>query len=295
MVLLILNWNLEVINYFIAAILSILSVLIIFQEYARTKHRYYFIFMIIWALQSTFLILGGISLLIQSIELFKWSDLILIPFAFLIIYVLDILNFGSLEPIKMFFFGISATGLIYSIFSPDAIIPIKLLSGSPSYQNYGTYDMWTSIFSLQVMLYYFIFCLLIFIKSPKSLNKKARFLVLLGGSVFSVFSFIIYITKLTKIIPGILMISMSISVFILSLSFKLEPKLLNVIISSADEAKAKLIRNILPICSFCKNIKDGEGNWHQVEQYVSDHSKMLFSHGLCPVCQEEHYSKYLVD
>ena len=89
------------------------------------------------------------------------------------------------------------------------------------------------------------------------------------------------------------MLSMGISVFISSLSFKIEPNLLKVLIYSASEAKAKLIGNIIPICAHCKNIKDDEGNWHQIEKYISDHSRFLFSHGLCPVCHKKHYSDYL--
>ena len=287
-----LNWNIEVINYFIAAFIAILSVFIIFQEYQRTKHRFYFILIINWILLFLYLGLGGIALLIQSIELYKWSDLIFVPFTFLIIYVLDIFYNGKLDPIKMFFFGISATGLILSLSNPDAIKPIILSSGSLSYQNYGAYDIWTSIFSSQIAILFFVFCLMIYKKSPKSLKKKAL-ITLLGGSFMGIFSFIIYITQLTKIIPGILMLSISISVLISSLSFVLEPQLLNVLISSAGKAKAKLVGDILQICAFCKSIKDDEGNWIQIEKYLSDHSKLLFSHCLCPECQKEHYSEYL--
>jgi len=44
------------------------------------------------------------------------------------------------------------------------------------------------------------------------------------------------------------------------------------------------LEGILPICSSCKNIKDEQGHWHQVEDYVHHHSKADFSHGLCPEC-----------
>ena len=281
--------NLEVINYFVAAFLSLISFFIILREFLRRKNRYYHTIMIIWLLLSLYLGLGGIALLIQSIDLYKWSDLLLIPFAFLIIHVLDTVNRGSLDPFKMLIFGISITGFIYAILSTDAIQPILLLSGYQSYKNYGAYHIWTTILSLQIMLYYFFFCLMIFIKAPKHLKKKAL-ITLLGGCCFSVFTFVIYITMLTKIIPGILMISLGISAFISSLSFVLEPKLLKVLVSSADEAKAKMVGNILPICAHCKKIKDDEGKWHQIESYFSNNSKVLFSHGLCPECVKEHYS-----
>lgn len=44
------------------------------------------------------------------------------------------------------------------------------------------------------------------------------------------------------------------------------------------------LEGILPICSSCKNIKDDQGRWHEVENYVHSHSKADFSHSLCPDC-----------
>ena len=248
--------------------------------------------MIIWILVTLYIALGGVALLIQSIELFKWEILIFIPATLLMIYVLDIVNRGSLDPIKTLIFGLLAAGLIISSLNPDSIEPISLTSGDPSFRTNGDYHIWISIFSFQIALYYFVFCLMIFIKAPKPLKKMAA-MTLLGGSFFGVFSLIFFITRLTKTIPGIMMLSIGTGVSISSLSFTLEPQLLKVLISSAGKAKMKMVGNILPICAHCKNIKDEEGNWHQIEKYFSDHSKLLFSHGLCPVCQKEHYSDYL--
>jgi hypothetical protein len=51
----------------------------------------------------------------------------------------------------------------------------------------------------------------------------------------------------------------------------------------------KTLQGIVPICSFCKKIRDDKGFWSQVESYVSHHTNAQFSHGVCPDCQEEHY------
>ncbi|ADH85355.1 PAS sensor protein [Desulfurivibrio alkaliphilus AHT 2] len=51
----------------------------------------------------------------------------------------------------------------------------------------------------------------------------------------------------------------------------------------------KILRGIIPICSFCKKIRDEQGAWSKLEQYISRHSEALFSHGICPDCMEEHY------
>jgi hypothetical protein len=244
--------------------------------------------MIIWILVFLYITLGGIALLIQSIELFKWEILIFIPATLLMIYVLDIVNRGSLDPIKTLLFGFLAAGVLISSLNPDAIISISLASSDPSFRTNGDYHIWISLFSFQIALYFFVFCLMIFLKSPKPLKKKAA-LTLLGGSFFGVFSIIFFITRLTKIIPGIMMLSIGAGIIISSLSFALEPQLLKVLIFSAGKAKAKMVGSILPICAHCKKIKDDEGKWHQIEKYMSDHSKLLFSHGLCPDCVKEYY------
>lgn len=52
-------------------------------------------------------------------------------------------------------------------------------------------------------------------------------------------------------------------------------------------AEIKTLRGIVPICSYCKKIRDDKGYWNQVEQYVSDHTEARFSHGICPACYEK--------
>jgi hypothetical protein len=51
----------------------------------------------------------------------------------------------------------------------------------------------------------------------------------------------------------------------------------------------KTLRGLLPICSYCKRIRDTEGYWHQLESYMAKYSEIEFSHGLCPACAQEHY------
>ncbi len=48
---------------------------------------------------------------------------------------------------------------------------------------------------------------------------------------------------------------------------------------------------LLPICSSCKKIRDDQGYWKQVEQFVSEHSDVRFSHGICPDCSLNLYGK----
>ena len=51
-------------------------------------------------------------------------------------------------------------------------------------------------------------------------------------------------------------------------------------------AEVKTLQSILPICSYCRKIRDDENYWHTVENYVSLHTSTRFSHGICPTCME---------
>lgn len=53
--------------------------------------------------------------------------------------------------------------------------------------------------------------------------------------------------------------------------------------------KVKSLSGLLPICSFCKKIRDDNGYWRQLEAYIRDHSEAEFSHGLCAQCAKEQY------
>ncbi len=59
--------------------------------------------------------------------------------------------------------------------------------------------------------------------------------------------------------------------------------------------KVETLRGLLPICAHCKKIRDDEGYWHQVEVYIRDHSKVEFSHGLCPDCAKKFYPDFFKD
>jgi len=54
-------------------------------------------------------------------------------------------------------------------------------------------------------------------------------------------------------------------------------------------AQIKTLRGLLPICMYCKKIRDDKQYWQQVESYVTTHTGAQFSHGICPDC----YRKYV--
>jgi DNA-binding response OmpR family regulator len=51
-------------------------------------------------------------------------------------------------------------------------------------------------------------------------------------------------------------------------------------------ARVKQLQGLLPICSYCKKIRNDQNYWQQVESYLSEHSEAQFSHGICPECYE---------
>ena len=50
------------------------------------------------------------------------------------------------------------------------------------------------------------------------------------------------------------------------------------------------LEGLLPICSFCKSIKNEAGDWESLEAFISERSDADFTHGLCPSCLKKHYS-----
>lgn len=58
--------------------------------------------------------------------------------------------------------------------------------------------------------------------------------------------------------------------------------------------KVKTLSGLLPICSFCKKIRDDKGYWRQLETYIQDHSEAEFSHSLCVECARKHYPDFKV-
>ena len=52
------------------------------------------------------------------------------------------------------------------------------------------------------------------------------------------------------------------------------------------QAEVKRLEGLLPICAYCKRIRDDEGVWTQVESYIARRTDAAFSHGICPGCYE---------
>ena len=55
-------------------------------------------------------------------------------------------------------------------------------------------------------------------------------------------------------------------------------------------AQIRTLRGLLPICMYCKKIRDDKQYWQQVEGFISAHSEAQFGHSICPDC----YKKYVL-
>lgn len=63
----------------------------------------------------------------------------------------------------------------------------------------------------------------------------------------------------------------------------------------ASLAKVKQLEGIIPICLYCKRIRNDKESWQQMESYITEHSKALFSHGICPECLAKVSKEYFME
>jgi CheY-like chemotaxis protein len=52
-------------------------------------------------------------------------------------------------------------------------------------------------------------------------------------------------------------------------------------------AEIQTLQGLLPICAYCKRIRDDQNYWRQIEEYIAQRSSARFSHGVCPECYEK--------
>lgn len=88
------------------------------------------------------------------------------------------------------------------------------------------------------------------------------------------------------IIPAILLGKVRVFIELYNKRKELEEK--NRMLEDALD-RIKTLEGIIPICTICKNIRNEEGFWNAVEDYMSRHSKAAFSHSVCPECLKKYY------
>ena len=141
-----------------------------------------------------------------------------------------------------------------------------------------------ALFYLLDLITMFVFPLFMPMKKAmtimKHLHLNQKWLVSLFGIGFLVLG----LTYLLKILLP------SVGKLMDKLNLKEKEQKKTIIELSEALAEIKTLHGILPICSFCKKIRDDKGAWDIMETYISEHTEAKFSHGVCPDCEKEHYT-----
>jgi phosphoserine phosphatase RsbU/P len=90
-----------------------------------------------------------------------------------------------------------------------------------------------------------------------------------------------YLTK--PIDRGELEMRLQVAVRVISLQKRLAQRVDDL---EAALGRVRQLQGLLPICAYCKRIRDDQNYWSQVETYLVEHSEVQFSHGICPSCLE---------
>lgn len=99
-------------------------------------------------------------------------------------------------------------------------------------------------------------------------------------------------------IKAVLLSGLSAMVAIL-LGASLFLKITNPILSKLQEAvtqlsnEVKTLKGIIPICTFCKKVRNDQGYWDQVDVYVREHTEAEFNQSVCPQCLKKHYPNWM--
>lgn len=103
-----------------------------------------------------------------------------------------------------------------------------------------------------------------------------------------------FAASMSLLVPAILVPALSFTFFNLLAQLEITKVEREKLITDLQDAliKVKKLKGLLPICASCKKIRDDAGYWHQVEDYVHQHSDVVFSHGLCPDCARQLYPRY---
>jgi hypothetical protein len=98
-------------------------------------------------------------------------------------------------------------------------------------------------------------------------------------------------TKLYSYIVGVVIVS--IVSILLALRYHANTRLLKQLRTVIAEVKT--LSGLLPICSYCKKIRDDKGYWTQIEHYIDERSDAQFSHSICEECAHKHYPELVGD
>ncbi len=245
MFLYIINWTIEVINHFVSSGIMSIAFFLIFKSYHTSKHKILNLLSLTWFSLMFYMFFLAIGYLFLSPVLFRISLIFLVIAGLFLTLGLDLFIRYSYDAKKLMIYGSITTGVLMTLFLPDAIVPTVFPSGMKSLKIETTKPLflWTLILGCFTCIIYTYYCYQIYRKSPKN-RKKSTSLTLIGGIIFGIVSLAGYILGLNKIIPGFLVLCLSLGALISSISFTIDPRLVRVLLTTSNNAKVKLRKQL---------------------------------------------------
>ncbi len=243
MVIYSLNWTIEVINQFICTGIITIAFILSFKSYRNYKHKILLLLSLAWFTLIFYIFIMGLSYLFLSKILFSIGISVLTIVGLFLTLGFDLFFQYSYDPKKLLIIGSIATGIFTTVFKPKSVDSISFPSGISSFKAAGPLFPWTVLLSIFVCLIYNFYCIQIYRKSPKD-AKRSAILILIGGTIFGFVTMVGFVIGLNNIIPGFLGISLSVGALISSLAFTLDPRLVRVLLTSSNNAKVKLRKEL---------------------------------------------------
>jgi hypothetical protein len=286
------NWTSEVFTFLFSSLIMGISLGQIFIQYKKNKNKFLKYFVLANLFIFIYIFLGIFQNLFLSILLFQIRMISILPFGLSIIFSVDHLKHYTIDPKKFLIYGITMGMTFILLLNPDNFIITTLVSGEPTIKNTNGVRIMGIILTLEITSIFFYYTVLIYKNVNLELKPKAR-LTLIGGIIYGIFPFLVMISKLNNVIPGALVIPLSCGMLIVVRSFCLEPKLMDALLSTSNLARLKLVKKIIPICAYCKSIRDEHDQWSSLENFFNEKSMLKFSHGICPSCIEKYFADFV--
>lgn len=97
----------------------------------------------------------------------------------------------------------------------------------------------------------------------------------------------VYVHTIISVALMVVVMVLAVSIFLLLRADRKRRKLVQDLKKALD--RVNTLSGLLPICSSCHKIRDDNGEWHALDSYIGKHSKVEFTHSLCPVCASSLY------
>lgn len=134
----------------------------------------------------------------------------------------------------------------------------------------------------------YIFVVLDISKQVKTLQLRIGFILLLS-MILLLFSFFILHSSYGNLVQKIIDLNKALRQSNENLEQQVEQRT-EKLQKALDEVKT--LEGILPLCSYCKKIRNDQDEWEEVDAYIYSHSQADISHSICPKCAEKHFPEY---